>query len=462
MNKKTALITALALLLTSLGINAPVARAADVVRYVPPATWQRTNVGTLQIRNTAGWGQGSGGGFFYGSFGITTIDGVQVNTSYKPYGKLTSPYSTEVALYYAGSGVHHVVINVASTWNNNNNGWSWTGDMVFPVGNFAEQPVEIGVPLSVALSGPSQSTIGVPYTATATAAHGTPPYRYLFAIDWVTELSTTEVYTGTLSSTATLTYTFTFVAHFQIRVTALDSTDAEATDTIDVNLNEDKPVLHGQLVDLGNVLNGDYAILYFTLIDDKNYGSPPVDDALAISTDYYSVNSPQIQSRGFKGYNLAHTTFALLPNPLVVAVSYTDPTTHLVWQYTFSFDTTGFTHGSWADSAGEEGGISTQPEWMQWIEEMLKRVLTYLFKPTQDQIEQLLPGGTLGATLLEGTTWANGATHWELTVHAGAIAIPLVDADLTALRQYTFVSAFRYGIDAAICMGLLYMIIILI
>lgn len=295
------------------------------------------------------------------------------------------------------------------------------------------------IPVSVSITGPLQTGTSSSATFEAIAVDGSAPYRYLWAIDWVTDLSTTEVYTGSLGTVASLEYRFTFVGHFRIRVTCLDSKDAEATAGWDVNLGEDRPVLHGQLLDYGSAgENPDDAIMAFYLFDDKPHGVAPWPGAEAIPTSDYSVNSPQTGTRMDQWYAIS-VPFAALPDPLVVVVSYTDPVTRLQWLYSFSFPTTGWAHGNWIDTEGQSGSRVETPGWLTPIETMLRAAFRWLFVPSDADMARVFPSGAVsGESFNPFGGLSSGAARWTYKVTWQGKQLTLMDLNLDLVPSGTW------------------------
>jgi hypothetical protein len=91
---------------------------------------------------------------------------------------------------------------------------------------------------------------------------------------------------------------------------------------------------------------------------------------------------------------------------------------------------------------------------------MLDKLFRFLFIPTDAQIDQLLPTGTLGATLLEGTAWDTGAATWSLHTHWESNVIQLVEVDFADLG--VFGSTVKVMVQAGICLALIYMVVVLL
>jgi hypothetical protein len=109
-------------------------------------------------------------------------------------------------------------------------------------------------------------------------------------------------------------------------------------------------------------------------------------------------------------------------------------------------------------------GADVIPTWLQGlvnsIKDMLDKLFRFLLVPTAAQIDQLLPSGTLGASLLEGTAWDSGAATWSLHTHWGENVIQLVDVDFADLG--TFGSTVKVIVQAGVCLALIYMVVVLL
>lgn len=402
MNRKIAVFVAVALVLGCVGLYVPIARASTLeVNDFNNAPTEINitvtgGVTTVSFRSRSPAGNGaSEGQVMNASYNGVLLGGNRTAAIYDVWG---NSHWCGLILNVGtadNSGANETVSTSGGTfYYGQNNYWqyivpsfSWRGSLATTNGTWVAIGDRTAVPLSVSIAGPVRTGVSGPSVFTATAAGGTAPYRYLWAIDWITELSTTEVYLGTLGTVASLSYRFTFVGHFRIRVTCLDSTDAEATDGFDVNAGVDKPVLHGQLLDYGeNNPNSGMALLSFSLFDDKDHGSSPWSVNDAIVTTQYEVNSPAYQVRYDKWFALVPIALTALPDPLVVSLSYTDPQTQVQWMYTFSFPTTGWAPGDWADSTGAAGGSEVAPTWLNGLDVWLGKVLSWLFVPSNEDV----------------------------------------------------------------------------
>lgn len=321
------------------------------------------------------------------------------------------------------------------------------------------------LPLSVSLSGAFTTQIGVPYTCTATGENGSPPYRYLFSIDWVTVIggvnNYTAVYTGSITSSGTFTYTFTFTGEFLIRVTALDSTDAEATDTLDLNAGVNKPALWGQIYDIpdGNAL---YTYINFKLFPaNVSQENPPVANG-AIQTQFYEITSPGTVEKGSVYYMLSPVLITALPNPLLVYVNYHDPVSHADWSYVFSFNTTGWAANGGAASNGDTWTGAETPGAFAWLWDLLVKLFRYLFVPSStDFSAQMASGWILIASPVPAIT-PQYTIPFPNPNHLLAPTGDSVDISFAGIQSYTGYSTYKAIVQAVLNMILLFVVISLV
>lgn len=382
------------------------------------------------------------GGVLYATSGISSI--YKLSPGYAP-----APSSNDNTLS----------INVA--WTGSQPGsWGWSGTVsVNAYGDLIS--VNTAAPaLSVSIAGPATAAIGTPTSLGAVITGGTEPYEE----QWTVFADRNgQDYTGTRSA-ANVNFLHTYLATsaYQVRVKVWDATGALAEATCTMNGQSQKPVMHGQLV-----LNGAAGqMLDFGMYTDTN--SNPngiVAWANCVPTNDYVVTWPDVTITAQYWYQLL--TASAYPNPLLVTTRYTEANGQQ-WTYSFSFDTTSLTGpGTYINSAGDSGTLEeAPPTWLQGFlngfKELLKEIFKWAFVPTDAQMEELMPGGSLGTALLDQTTWGTGSGEWNLTVHAGTIAIPLVDISFATIASWGFVTVIKTGIQAVMCVALVYMIVVLI
>lgn len=325
--------------------------------------------------------------------------------------------------------------------------------------------VPLAPPVSVSLSGAFTTQIGVPYTATATASEGYPPYRYLFSIDWVTVIGGVNqydnVYTGSLTSSGTFTYTFTFTGEFLIRVTALDSTDAEATDTLDLNAGVNKPALWGQIYDIP----GDDALktyIEFALFPANVASESPTPPGNGgIQTQFYEITSPGTVEKGSVYYMLYPILITALPNPLVIYINYHDPVSGADWSYMFSFDTTGWTANSGAASNGDSWTGAETPGAFAWLWDMLIDLFRFLFVPNATDFSKQIASGWVLITSPVPTITPQYTIPFPNPDHMLAPTGDSVNIDFSAISTWTYhatvkalVQVFLYAILVFVVIGI--------
>jgi len=316
-------------------------------------------------------------------------------------------------------------------------------------------------PVGVSISGSDNVSVGTSYTYDATITPGTPPYSVQFTRSSTDHPADDLTYAVQSGSGTSWSQAMTFPSiddAYEVSVTVTDSASPATsdTDTMVVNAAAGKPVLYGALV---RGTNGTPSFALFS----ASPGSPP-DMTAGILTSSYVVTSPEWLLKGAREYVLnVSGTYA---NPLKVYVTYTSPLNGLEWTYVFSFDTTSMSDPGDYDTSDDVPGDGADviPTWLQGlvnsIKDMLDKLFRFLFVPTSAQIAQLLPSGTLGATLLEGTAWDTGASTWSLHTHWDSNVIQLVEVDFSDLG--TFGSTVKVIVQAGMCLALIYMVVVLL
>jgi hypothetical protein len=339
--------------------------------------------------------------------------------------------------------------------------WHWSGTVDISEAGVSSGAEAAPDPVSVAISGSDNVFMGTSYTYDAEVSPGTGPYTVQF------ERSSTEhpaddlVYSVQSGAGTSWHQAMSFPSvddTYVISVTVTDSASPATsdTDTMTVNASAGKPVLYGALVRGANNLPT------FALYS-SSPGSPP-DLAAGLATSSYVVTSPEWALKGARSYVL--NVASPYANPLKVYVTYTDPLNLLEWSYVFSFDTTSMdSEGDYDTSDDVPGdGADVVPTWLRGlvnsIKDMLDKLFRFLFVPTASQIDQLLPTGTLGATLLEGTSWDSGDSTWTMHVHWGESEVVLVDVDFADLGA--FGTAVKVIVQAGVCLALIYMVVVLL
>lgn len=391
-----------------------------------------------------------------------TIDGVAIST-YAGLFKTTGEFVgigaswTTATAYLADNARHLVRINYVGNQYYPTD-WSWTGYMLIKNNNALYDPLaETLLPLSVSLSGSDSVGVGVQYALTGNISGGVGPYTARWTV-LGDEASVGPVH-GVVGTSDTFHWTWHHIQRASVRVDVTDSLGSSASALQYVNVGSYAPSMMAQL---GRVSGQTRFMMY---LKSQDVSGSLLDWATGIPTSTYSV------SFGVAGQEYAYYVDgdALpLPNPYVVAVvNYTDPTTGLTYQYSFSFDTTNFgADGTWSKSDGSTGAGSI-PDWLRALVNMLLDGLKWLFVPTSSQLSQIMPTAAMGSELAGFSSWGSGGSGWQLVVHwpkvgGGTYDITLVNMDFSAVRAYGFVTVIRLGVQAMIAMGLLYLIVGLI
>lgn len=319
-------------------------------------------------------------------------------------------------------------------------------------------------PVSVVISGSDVGLVGQSYTYDAEIGPGVGPYTVQFSRSSTAHPADDLVY-GEQSGAGTTWHQVVMFPNvddaYEVSVTVTDAADPATsdTDTMEVNAWAGKPVLYGQIVvGLSNMVE------FGMFTTDPGEGALPWSGA--IGTGSYVVTAPEWVVKG-TGWYLLNVSLPAA-NPLKVYVTYTSPLNGLDWSYVFSFDTADMAEiGDWADSAGGGGdGADVVPTWLgalaNKIKDALEKLLRLLFIPTGAQMATLLPSGSLGASLLDGTTWGAVATSWALHAHWDGHEVPLISVDLDGMRSNGFVVAVRYVMQALCTMALIYLVVVLI
>jgi hypothetical protein len=100
--------------------------------------------------------------------------------------------------------------------------------------------------------------------------------------------------------------------------------------------------------------------------------------------------------------------------------------------------------------------------WLDPLRIMFEKLFNLLFVPTEAQMRTLMPSGTLGASLLEGTSWGSAGSTWQLHVHWGAHEIVLVNLTFADYASNGFVVAIRTAVQIAYLLAMVYMVVVLL
>jgi hypothetical protein len=312
--------------------------------------------------------------------------------------------------------------------------------------------------LAVVVSGDASAAPGSTHTYTGTFQGGVPPFNTKWTITGA------DSGISPVGSTSDRSESFPWkfgasigIVHFRCDVT--DSFGNTAYGTLDVNVGSYAPSFMAQLY----IISGQTRfVMYPSVADTPGAAVDPGTMNQVTNTKDYTVD-----------FNVSGLTWAYyldgdvlpLANPLVVHVSYIDPASGTQYAYTFTFDTTNIAaDGSWTKSNGTNGA-GALPSWLQALRGMFIDGMKFLFVPTDQQMKDLLPSGSIGANLLDGTSWGSGDTSWKMTVHwkdtkGVPVDVVLVDVNFTKLGG--FGTAVRYIVQAGMSLSLIYLVVVLI
>lgn len=469
--KKLVAVTVIVALLVGASGHIAVSRAATLYSLTTvPVYWQ---AGTIDSGNSLFLATSSGANFTYRDVATITktltVDGVPY-TNFE-WGMNVDPIQDGLLLIHNffvvfGLGIHTIIWNCDSNpgpWEMNYTSEIALNIVVMPPVSWA--PIGEGVytpppAFSVSIAGPSTAAVGVPTSLGVVIVGGAAPYQEQWTV--FADRNGTDYSGSRSSSNVNFSHVYLATSAYQVRVKVWDSIGAEAEAVWTMNGQSQKPVMHGQLL-----LNGAAGqMLDFGMYTDANSDPEAVVAwSSCVPTSDYVVTWPEVTLTAESFYQLL--TASAYPNPLVVTTRYTEANGQQ-WTYSFSFDTTNLTGpGTYINSYGDSGTIEAgPPTWLQgtlnWLFSGFKDLFKWAFVPTTAQMENLMPGGSLGTALLDQTSWGTGSGSWNLTVHAAGFAIPLVNIDFATINSWSFVTVIRTGIQAVMCVGLVYMIVTLL
>jgi hypothetical protein len=312
--------------------------------------------------------------------------------------------------------------------------------------------------LAVVVTGDTSAAPGSTHTYTGTFQGGVPP----FTTKWTITGADSGISPVGSTSDRSESFAWKFGASIgivHIRCDVTDSFGNMAYGTLDVNIGSYAPSFMAQLY---RVSGETRFVMYPSVADTPGAAVDPGTMNQVTNTKDYSVD-----------FNVSGVTWAYyvdgdvlpLANPLVVHVSYIDPASGTQYAYTFTFDTTNISaDGSWTKSNGTNGA-GALPSWLQALRGMFIDGMKFLFVPTDQEMTDLMPSGSIGANLLDGTAWGSGDTSWKMTVHwkdtkGLPVDVVLVDVDFTKLGG--FGTAVRYIVQAGMSLSLIYLVVVLI
>lgn len=433
------------------------------------------------------WEIGSDQGYFYSAEGDYRvggqifIDGIQCSNLTTVYLGDATNTNTRVqglrGVWYNHAGFVDGQVHTVSWTQGNYNLWDHTRTWL--AGSFTtrfannvswQSASSFGFvsPVTVSITGPSSIVAGVGGDWSAAGAGGTAPYTYAWTYGAIGPFFTYPHSGATFSEDLGVgSWTIECQVTDALGATATaDKTVVSATDEVGYSMKFARSGTYGQYVTVivygANGLVSPIASTSGTQLglSDVN-GSFGWYDALAEASwiNLYWRWTLQFTVGGavsFPPVDFWLRSSITLTNSTVLTFSHHFTNTGEVWT---GYDTdTGDPINPELPPAPE----TVLPVWLQALVDAIKGVLQWLFVPSQSQMNALLPSGTLGASLLEGTTWGTGSSTWNLHVHWGTNEITLVNMNFATVAGYGFVTAIRYAIQAGISLGLVYMVVILI
>jgi hypothetical protein len=371
-------------------------------------------------------------------------------------------YDNVVIRYYnsvpLSSGNHTITWSLSGyveNWDGGHINVNWSGSYTGSINSLVTSSTY--GPLSVTVAGDTSVGLGSTHSYTGTFVGGLPP----FTTKWtITGIDSGISPVGTTSDRSE-SFNWKFgtspgLVHFRCDVT--DSNGSSAYGVLDVNLGSYAPSFMAQLYRISGETR---FVMYPTVSDVPGSAVDPGTMNQVVNTKNYSVDftvSGVTWSYYIDGDPLP------LTNPLVVHVLYVDPSSGSQYSYTFTFDTSNIgDDGSWTKSNGTNG-VGALPSWLQALKGMFFEGMKYLFIPTDQQMAQLLPGGSLGQSLLLDTAWGHGDTTWKYTAHwtvsGQVLDVVLVDVDFSKLGS--FASTVRLIVQAGMSISLIYLVVVLI
>lgn len=348
-----------------------------------------------------------------------------------------------------------------------NNGLSWVDPGVF---NASE--IEA---LSVSITGPSTVVVGVGGDWSASGAGGVAPYTYGWAYG-ATGPWGSYPYGG-----STLSHNFA-TGSWALGVQVTDSMGTHALDSIAVESGSD---IVGYRIELAR--SGTYGQYITVIVYDHAGVVSPIAHTVGTECGYdfqgafgwYANVSEAAWVNLYWRWTLG-TSVAAIPPPAEFwfrsSVHLTNGTELAV---TSQFSSWAGIATLYDDDTGDPinpdvppEAESTLPAWLQSLMDKLKAILQWvwekivapalqaLFVPSDEQIDQLMPTGSFGASLLEGTSWAAGDSSWSMHTHWGTNEIVLVNVDFSDLGA--FGTAVKLIVQAGICLSLIYMVVVLL
>ena len=357
------------------------------------------------------------------------------------------------------TGVHHIV--GSASWSKGGIGYTWSFDYT---GNISQYIA----PVVVEISGPSAVDTTVGGTWTATAAGGTSPYTYLWSYGLTSGFPTnaTTYYGSTLSAVlASGTNT--------VQVTAADAADPQGSAVASASVVSADEVASyhiklqrvgsvgqyieatawdntGQAVEITGTADSEIAI-YTAAPDPVGFNWTTIDEAVAVN------NSLAWRWSGWGGFGQEHQWFK---STITITGGHAIPVTA-------EFVGLGQNIDVWVTPDDTQIGApvppavqEVEPVWITQAKGILLWLGNTLFVPTQAQLDSLLPSGSLGASLLEGTAWSTGASTWTMHTHWDGHEIVLINVNFADLG--VFGSRVKTIVQAGICMALIYMVVVLL
>ena len=337
---------------------------------------------------------------------------------------------------------------------------SWTGDP-FVSGSH-------NIALSASIAGPSAVVTGVGGDWAASASGGTAPYTYAWSYGAIGPFFTYPYSGATFSHDLALgSWTVECKVTDSLGATAIvDKTVVSSTDVVGYEMRFARSGTYGQYVTVIVYAAGGI-VAPIASTSDTQVGFPGSDGTFA----WHSVTSEASWINLYWRWTLQYMSGVIgFPPPVDFWLS---STIHLTSGTTLPF-THHFSSGGevWTGYSGDSGApvnpevppapAAPKASWYDPAVSAVKEAFQWLFVPQDWQMNLLMPGGTLGETLLDNTSWGSAASTWTMQVHWGTNVITLASMNFATIADYGFVRACRYCIQAGISLGLVYLVIVLI
>jgi hypothetical protein len=380
------------------------------------------------------------------------------------YGGSQVSIATDLSYTFTDVGTHDVVFTCTDSANNTAHGHFW-----------AEAYVD---PLEVTLGGLTAVAVNIPVSYSGTGSHGVPGYQYRFGVapgggpvgSW-----------SAWQSSTTWSYTYTVNGTFSVQAQARDShNEIASSNVLRVYVGDvaDSAGFRWQMCRRG--VNGEYVdIQLFEMVGGAE--TPLLGSAWSTSLlEIAYMNADGVMAHdlgisdigvsaggGGRTIDLRLGIFKMVPASLVLSLT----ATHGGVDIPIVADLPGVQ--MCASGWNQEDGTAINPvefpeetatglDWLKPVIDALMKLFNALFVPTEAQMRTLMPSGTLGASLLEGTSWGSAGSTWELHVHWGVHEIVLVNLTFADYASNGFVVAIRTAVQIGYLLAMVYMVVVLL